>query len=251
MDLTPIVRLGLLLVRPAMVIQLAPGLGGKHIPPMAKIGITVLLAVGLLPSVTVPAGAGEVNLTMVIAREMAIGMALGFVVQALIAGVEFAGQMSGNQIGFSYGATIDPQKGVRNPLLATLYGMLATLAFLAVNGHHAMLRALAASYQALPIGPGHVNGSLVSSVREVLGMVFMIGIRLAAPIVVVLLIVELAVGLISRAAPTLSYQIIGYPIRIIVGLFVIAALIWTIPGVTTSLIPNVVIAATRAAAAFR
>ena len=83
------------------------------------------------------------TLAVVVAREAAIGLALGFALRALIAGAEFAGHLSGQQIGFSYGATIDPQSGVRNNMLATLYGMLATLGFLAINGHHAVLRALA------------------------------------------------------------------------------------------------------------
>ena len=251
MDLTPIIKLGVLLVRPGMVVMLAPGLGGKHIPPMAKVGITFLIALGLLPSVSVPPSGDDVSLAVVVARELAIGLALGFVLQALLNGVELAGHLSGYQIGFSYGATVDPQSGVRNNMLAMLYGSLATLAFLAVNGHHALLRALAASYAGVPIGGGHLNASLVGAVRDLMGVVFVVGIRLAAPVVVVLLIVEVAVGLIARSAPTLNFQIIGSPIRVVVGLFVLAALISTIPAVTTSLLPNMIVLAGRAAGAFR
>lgn len=251
MDLTPVLKLGVLLVRPGMVIMLSPGLGGKHIPPLPKVGITVLIALGLLPSVSVPLSDGNVSLAIVLAREVAIGMALGFVLQALLNGVELAGHLSGAQIGLTYGATIDPQSGVRNNMLAMLYGSLATLAFLGVNGHHAVLRALAASYAGVPIGGGHLNASLVGSIRELMGVVFVVGIRLAAPIVVVLLIVEIAVGLIARSAPTLSFQVIGAPIRILVGLFVLAALVSTIPAVTTSLLPSMLTLAGHAAAAFR
>ena len=84
-----------------------------------------------------PRALPEVSLALVIAREVAIGLSLAFVLRALIAGAEFAGHLSGQQIGFNYGATIDPQSGVRNNMLATLYGSLATLGFLAINGHHA------------------------------------------------------------------------------------------------------------------
>jgi flagellar biosynthesis protein FliR len=83
-------------------------------------------------------------------------------------------------------------------MLATLYGLLATLGFLAINGHHSVLRALAQSYAGIPIGTGHVDASLVLAVRDILGMVFIVGARLAAPIIVVLLIVELVIGLIRR-----------------------------------------------------
>ena len=251
MDLTPVLRLALLLIRPGMVVMLAPGIGGKHIPPVAKIGIIVLVALGLLPSVDVPSTVGSVGLAVTIVREASIGLALGFVIQALIAGAELAGHLTSHQIGFTYGATIDPQSGVRNTMLAMLYASLATLAFLAVNGHHAVLRALAASYTAIPIGGGAVDAALVTSVRDILGMVFVVGLRLAAPVIVVLLIVEIAVGLISRSAPSLSFMVIGYPIRVIVGLLVVAALISTVPAVTSSLVPNALRLGTRAAAAFR
>jgi flagellar biosynthetic protein FliR len=234
-----------------MVVMLAPGLGGRHIPAMMKIAITVLLAFGLLPSVTLPANLTETSLTLIVLHEVAVGLSLAFVLQALIAGAEFAGHLSSYQIGFSYGATIDPTSGVRSTVLVSLYGMLATMAFLAVNGHHALLRALAASYAGVPIAAGRVGESLVVSVTEILAMVFVVGVRLAAPVLIVLLIVEVAIGLISRSAPSLSFQVIGYPIRIVVGLFVVGTLIYTVPAVTTSMIETALMLAGRTAAAFR
>jgi flagellar biosynthetic protein FliR len=250
-DLAVVERFGLLLVRPAMVVMVAPGVGGQHIPPLIKVGLTVLLALGLLPAVAVPRALPEVSLALVVAREMAIGLSLAFVLRALIVGAEFAGHLSGQQIGFSYGATIDPQSGVRNNMLAMLYGGLATLGFLAIDGHHALLRALAQSYAGLPIGVGHLDPSLVGSVRDIFALVFIVGARLAAPIVIVLLIVELAVGLISRASPALSFMVIGYPIRIIVGLMLLAALIGTVPAVTNSLLEAVLVTGANTARAFR
>lgn len=251
MDVQVLVRFGLLLIRPAMVVMVAPGLGGAHLSAPVKVGLSVLLALGLLPTVVVAQPAASATLTLLVARELAIGLSLAFVVRALVAGVEFAGHLSGYQIGFSYGATIDPQSGVRNTMLATLYGSLATLAFLAVNGHHALIRALAASYAGLPIGAGRVDESLLAAVREILGLVFVVGVRLAAPVVAALLIVELAVGLIARAAPTLTFNVIGYPLRVIVGLALVALLLPAVPGVTTSLIEMVLRLGARTAGAFR
>lgn len=251
MDFEAAATFALLLVRPGMVVMASPGLGGAHLPAPVKIGLTVLLAFGLMPSVVVAPAAGDVSLTLVIAREAAIGLAIAFVMRMLIAGAELAGHLSGYQIGFSYGATIDPQSGVRNTMLATLYGSLATLAFLAVNGHHAILRALSASYAGLPIGGGSVNATLIGSVQQMLGLVFVVGLRLAAPIVIVLLIVELAVGLISRASPALNFMVIGYPIRLVVGLFLLGVIIGTIPNVTNSLIETTLRMAAGTATAFR
>ena len=251
MDFSIVARFALLLVRPGMVVGIAPGIGGTFLPAHVKVGLTVLIALGLLPSVATPAGVGGAPMMVLIAREAAIGLSLAFVMRLLIAGAEFAGHLTGYQMGFSYGATIDPQSGVRSTMLATLYGSLATLAFLAINGHHMLLRALGASYAGVPIGTGAVDVSLVKSVSDMLGLVFIVGTRLAAPIVIVLLIVELGIGLISRASPSLTFMVIGYPIRIVIGLFLIGVLIPTVPAVTSSLLETVVTLAAHTAAAFR
>lgn len=250
-DFAPIALFGLLLVRPAMLVTVSPVMGGAAASARVKVGLTVLLAIGLLPSVRAIQPAGDLALTIVIAREMAIGLALALVVRALVAGAEFAGHLAGHQIGFSYGATIDPISGVRNTMIASLYGMLTTLTFFAINGHHALLRALAASYVGLPIGIGHVDASLPEAVRQTLALVFVVGVRLAAPVVIVLLVLEIAIGFISRAAPALNFMVIGYAVRVILGLFVLATLIATVPGVTASMADAVTTLGLRTAAAFR
>jgi len=250
-DVSPLAHFALLLVRPGMLLMLAPGIGGASVPSPAKVALTVLTALVLFPSVAIPRGDGNAILTAIIAREVVIGLSIAFVIRALVAGAEFAGHLSGYQIGFSYGATIDPQNGVQNTAVAALYGMLATLGFLAINGHHMLLRALAASYTGLPIGMGQVNASILTSVRDILGLVFTVGVRLAAPIVIVLLIVEVAVGLVSRTSPSLNFLIVGYPLRLVVGLVVLAAVVGTIPAVTNALVESVLMLAARTAAAFR
>ena len=250
-ELGTVVRFALLLVRPGVVVMLAPGLGGRHMPGMVRIGLIVIIALGLLPSVSVPTSLGTDSLAVVVLHEMAVGLALALAVQALIAGAELAGHLTSYQIGFSYGATIDPVSGVRSTVFVSLYGMLAVLAFLAVNGHHALLRALAASYAGVPIGQGEVRASLVVSVRELLAMVFTVGVRLAAPILIVLFIVEVVVGLISRSAPSLNFMVIGYPVRILVGLLVVGALIYTVPAVTASMVETALRLGGRTASAFR
>ena len=251
MDLTPVALFGLLLVRPGMVVALAPAFGGAALPARAKVALTVVLAIALVPSVTIPPPNGDVGLTLIIVREAVIGMALAFTVRALIAGTELAGHLASQQIGFSYAGIVDPNTGAQNTAVSWLYGMVATIAFLGLNGHHEVLRALAASYGGLPIGAGHVDVSLLAGIRETLGLVFVVGVRLAAPIVLVLLVVELAVGLISRTAPSLNFMLIGFPLRLIVGLIVLAVVVGAVPQVTGSLIERTIAMSGRLAAAFR
>jgi flagellar biosynthesis protein FliR len=251
MDLTTVVRFALLLVRPGMIVMVAPALGGTYAPMPIKIGLTVLLAVALAPSVPVPLASNDVSLTLLISREIVIGLSIAIAVRALISAAELAGHLSGFQIGFAYAATVDPISGARNTVITSLYGMLALLAFLAINGHHEMLRALAVSYTKLPIGAGGIDVSILTAVRQILALVFTVGARLAAPIIVVLLIVELAIGLISRSAPSLSFMVVGYPLRLLVGLAVLALMIATVPQVIATLVMRTIGLGLDLAAAFR
>lgn len=250
-DYSPLVRFALLLVRPGMVVVVAPAFGGVYLPNVAKIGLTVLIALGLLPSVQVPATAGDVSLALVVLREVAIGMSLGFAVRAFVGAAEFGGHLAGYQIGFSYGATIDPASGVRNAMLTVLYGLLAVLTFLGINGHHEILRALVASYGRLPIGAGDgIDATLLQAVLHVFALVFDVAARLAAPVVIALLLVELVVGLVSRAAPALSFMVIGYPVRLVIGLAVLALVTTDVPRVLASLLEKAIRLSLETAAAF-
>ena len=250
-DLSVVIRFGLLLVRPGMLVMVAPALGGTYTPMPVKVATTVLLALVLAPTVAVPASPSEVSLTLTIAREVVIGLSLGLDVRAIIAAAELGGHLGGYQIGFSYAATIDPASGVRNSMLTSLYGLLAMLAFFAINGHHQVLRALVASYEGIPIGGGHVDASVLVGVRQIFALIFTVGVRLAAPLVLVLLIVELAIGLVSRSAPSLNFMVIGYPVRLVVGLLVLAAVVGTVPQLIATVSDRAVGIGLDLAAAFR
>ena len=250
MDFAAIARFGILLVRPGALMLVAPGLGGLAVPTLARIALTVLLAAALAPTVVIPAGP-DAGLAIVVLRETAIGLALGFSARALIAGAELAGHICSQQIGFSYAATVNPEGGVRNAAIASLYGLLATLTWLAIDGHHLLLRALHASYTGLPIGAGSIDASLLAAIRDILALVFVTGVRLAAPIVAVILLIEVALGLISRTAPAMNFYIVGYPVRLIVGLAVLGTTIALVPGVVRSLSERVIEIALALASAFR
>lgn len=187
----------------------------------------------------------------VVAREAAIGLALALAIRALVAAAELAGQLAGFQMGLSYSATVDPQSGVRNNLLAALYGNIAMVTFLLTNAHHAFLRALGASYDSLPIGGGQVGGSLPRVVIELLALVFTVGARLAAPLVVVLVVTEVALALIARSAPALNLMAVGVPVRLLIGLVLLGLVAPASAGVLSGLSSAVLQAGVRAADVFR
>jgi flagellar biosynthetic protein FliR len=245
MDTAAYARLGLLLVRPGMMVATVPMFGGGYVPAQVRIGLALLLGLIIAPVVPSPERIGGVGIVAAVAGEAAVGLAIGLGVRVLIAGAELAGYLAGFQIGFSYAAIVDPQSGVRNNLVAALYGTLAIIVFFGINGHHAVIRALVASYDLVPIGGIGLDGPLARVVAELLGFVFLTGARLAAPVVTVLLVVELALGLIARAAPALNLMIVGTPVRLIAGLAALAAGVQVLPQVISSAAGPAVEAAAR------
>jgi flagellar biosynthesis protein FliR len=229
-----IARFGLLVVRPGMLVATAPVFGGLHVPVTVRIGLAVLLSVALAPVVPTPDAFGTPDLVMVVATEAVIGIALALGLRVLIAAAELAGHLAGFQLGLSYASIVDPQSGVRNNIIAALYGNLAVVTFLGINGHHQLIRGLAASYESLPIGAGSLGGAFAPLVSHLLGLVFVTGARLAAPVVTAVLIVEILMGLIARAAPSLNLMVIGTPMRLLVGMLALAAGIQVVPGVVAA-----------------
>lgn len=242
---------GLLLVRPSMLIMGTSMLGGTHVPAMVRVGLTVLVALALAPFVSMPIGLSVPDLTVVIAREIAIGIALSLAIRVLLGAAEFAGHFAGYQIGLSMGSLIDPLSGVRNNILAILYANLAAVICLSLDLHHTLLRALVDSYRALPVGLGHIDASLASHVAQLMGMIFVLGVRIAMPVIVVLLVVELALGLLGRVAPALNVITAGAPIRVVVGLLIMAASLTVLPGLLSRYQATLFQMAASTAAAFR
>ena len=250
-DFAPIAHFGLLLARPGMLVIAAPAFGGTYAPTHVRLALIVLLAFTLTPFVPVPDLTATVGLGMVIARELAIGFAMALAIRALIAGAELGGQLIGSQLMLSYGSVVDPQGGVRSNLIGSLYSNLTLITFFAINGHHTFIRNLASSYAALPIGVGHIDPSLARTVMQLLAVVFVLGLRLAAPLIVVMLVVELATGLVSRAAPAINLMAIATPIRLTVGMLVVAALVSFLPGVVTRFSTTIAELGLQAARGFR
>jgi flagellar biosynthetic protein FliR len=250
-ELAPLLRIGVFLVRPGLLIAVAPAFGGTWAPQMIRVGLTVLLGITCMAVVPVPATSEPVGLVLIMAREAAIGLSLGFGLRLIVAAAEVGGFLAGFQIGFSYSSIVDPQAGVRNGIISATYGLVALMVFFAMDGHHQFLRALVASYGAMPIGLGSVESSIGLTTARMLGLVFVTGVQLAAPVIVVLLIVELGLGLASRAAPMLNLMAQGFPIRLLVGLIALAAVIRVLPPVIRRVVPVALDLASRLAMAFQ
>lgn len=201
----------------------APLASEKHVPKRIKIALTVALALLLAPNAPVPralsifSGAGA--LTM--AQELLIGVAIGMVVQVAFEALTFAGQAISMTMGLGFATMIDPQRGENVTVLGQLVMIMGMLTYLSIDGHLLLLGALANSFQTLPIGAANIGQNFPLSVAAWGARIFETGLLVALPAVIALVIVNMALGVVTRAAPQLNLFGIGFTITLACGFFVL------------------------------
>lgn len=168
---------------------------------------------------------------------------MGFLTQMTFAIFQFAGQILDMQIGFGIVNVIDPQSGIQAPILGNFKNLLALLFFLTINGHHYILRALERSYAYIPIGAVRISGSLCSFIFSVAGEMFASAFKIALPVLASLFIADLAMGIIARTVPQINVFLVGLPLKIAIGLWVLLMLlplfVWIFSGVFAGLFDEV------------
>ena len=164
--------------------------------------------------------------------QILIGVAMGFIMQMVFSAFIIAGQSIAMAMGLGFASIIDPQNGVQVPVVSQAFLIMVTLVFLALNGHLLLIEVLADSFQRLPVGPVAISHDGLWQLVSWGSNMFVGGMLVALPAVAALLLVNLAFGVTSRAAPQLNIFAVGFPVMIIVGL---AFIILTLPSITDHL----------------
>jgi Flagellar biosynthesis pathway, component FliR len=159
------------------------------------------------------------DIGLLILGEALMGLTLGLCVHFIFAGIQTGGEVLGFQMGFSMVALADPLTGARISATSHLLYMVSMMMFLALDGHLFLLSALADSFRIVPIGGLSYNAPLVSTVLSLSADMFILAIKIAAPIMAALFLVELALALMGRAAPQMNLLTMGFPLKIAVGFF--------------------------------
>ncbi|MEJ2170121.1 MAG: flagellar biosynthetic protein FliR [Desulfobacterales bacterium] len=155
------------------------------------------------------------------AREILLGVTIGFSVKFIFAGVQLAGQLAGYQMGLAIAEVLDPADSQQIPLLGQFNNLVALLIFLSINAHYWFIKALALSYRIVPPLSAHFGGSLMEQLIRLGGNMFVIAIQVGAPVIAVLLVTSTAFGLVARTVPQLNVFIVAMPLKIGVGLIFI------------------------------
>lgn len=219
----------LVFARAAGLAWAAPGWSAAGLPARLRVGLAAALTLLVAPLATrdlaVPPDAAALATALIV--EATVGAAMGATASLVIAGARQAGEVVGAQAGLSPAALLDPDAGDGMTVLGHLYGWVALLVFVALRGPVELVRAVAASYAAIPAGgagaAGLDAGELVDGLFAAVGRALALALQAACPPALALLVAGLALGLLGRAAPSLQLVTLALPIRTALGL-VLAAL---------------------------
>jgi flagellar biosynthetic protein FliR len=219
----PFTRIGAMLMSAAVF-------GTRALPMRLRLVLTLALTLiiaplaGPVPAVDPLSGEGA----LITVQQVLIGVSIGFALRLVFAALELAGETIGGLMGLGFASIVDPQHGVQVPVVAQFYVLLATLMFLALQGHLLWIEALAESFRVVPIGAAGLTAggmwALVSFISDVFGW----AVRLALPVVAALLVVNLAFGVLARTSPQLNVFSVGFPAALLVGM---ALILITLPSV--------------------
>lgn len=216
----------LILCRIAGLFAALPVFGGKRLPTRIKIVAVMAITLVCLPILQLtppPVPKDAFTIGLMVMREMLIGLTLAFITQVIFAAVEFSGQVIGMQMGFSIANVIDPSMGNQTQIMSVMQTLLATLFFLSLNIHHTFIRAIVDSFSIIPLGGWHMSEALLKFLVQVTSDVFILGIRLAAPVMVTLLLTSVVLGVMARAFPQMNVFMVSFPLNIGLGFLVLGA----------------------------
>lgn len=227
-DITLLAVTFALAVRFAVLAATLPMLDLRSVPALWRIALAGMLAAALAPAVVsaVPPGAVSLAwqpLVTEAVRSMVIGMMLGFTMNLVFVAVRFAGDIAGMQVGFSIVNAFDPMTNSQISVISQFYHLLAVLLFFATGAHQVLISAMFQSCLALPpFSTGPLTGGAWHLLRE-FSSVFEAGLRISAPVVIVLLLISAAMGVVVKTVPQLNVLVVGFPIKIGVGLITLGA----------------------------
>jgi len=241
-DAGEITAFSLVLLRAAAFLVSGPLYAFRGVPVLLKAGFSLVLALTIFPVIAtgtppLPGGAWGYGLAAV--SEAGTGLLLGLAVSMVLNIARMAGRFIDFQIGYAMSSTFDPMSGGQGTLLSRYLYMLALVFFLIMDGHHVMLTALAGSYALVPLGTAAFNGGAALTLLKIFCGTFTLALQVSAPILAVMVIIDLALGFLARTTPQINVFLTGFPVKIMFGLITLSFLIPLLGVVFRSMIDMV------------
>jgi flagellar biosynthetic protein FliR len=207
-----------------------------------RVRLLLALAMASLLAPLIPSTSGVEPMSaaglLVGIHQVMIGLAMGFILQLVFAALAIAGESVALSMGLGFASMVDPQNGIQVPIVSSYYVIVATLLFLVLDGHLALFGVLADSFYSLPVGIDGIAREGLWQIVEWASRMFMGALLIALPALTSMLLVNLAFGVITRAAPQLNIFAVGFPVTLLLGFMV---LMLSVPSLTprfTDLLTN-------------
>ena len=231
--ISQIVTFVLVLVRVAGIFTVAPIFGNVNVTPYVRVGIAACLAFVFVPMAHPPVsplhqggdtgGFDLLTFVIVIAKEAMVGLVMGFLAAMMFAAIQMAGAFIDLQIGFGFANVVDPMMKQHNAVIGQLYNLSATLLFLALNGHHLMIRGLADSFAVLPLGGMTMSPGATAGIVQIFAVLFLAALKIGAPVVGAIFLTDVSLGILARTVPQLNVFVVGFPAKLTVGMLAVFA----------------------------
>ncbi len=211
-------------LRVGTALMLLPVFGYNALPVQLKAGLAFLLAVLMAPTASqalYSAPPGVMGAALAGISEVLVGLVFGMTAFLILVGAEFAGTIVGMQMGFGIVTVIDPQLGDTS-LLGQYYYMFALMVFICLDLHLPLIRALGETFQLIPLGGAFFIDKLPMEYARLSAQVFVVAVKFAAPVMAMMFITEMALGVIARVVPQMNVFIVGFPLKIGVGMWGLA-----------------------------
>jgi flagellar biosynthetic protein FliR len=226
-------------IRVSAWLAVAPPFNTRAIPAMVKVAIALSLSMAIGPSLASQAPPPELYpLVNAVFFQVIVGLTLGFLAQLLFSSIQAAGELVDLASGFTLASLYDPLSNVSSSMFGRVNQLVAVTLLFALNGHLLLLRGFMASYEVFPMHPVSI-ASLASTVTSNVGTMFVSALQIAAPVMVVLFLADLALGLVSRAVPSLNVFVMSFPIKILLTLSLASVAMALLPGAVSSILDNI------------
>jgi flagellar biosynthetic protein FliR len=204
-------------------LMVAPIFGTQLITARIRIILALLLTLILVPNLPeMPIiDSLSVSTYVLVAQQLLIGFAMGFSMQLLLQVFVVAGQIAAMHMGLGFASMVDPTNGINSTVMSSFYLMLVTLVFVSANGHLAMIEIIAESFYTLPVGGAFLSNNSLWDLVGSASWMFASALLLALPIIGAMLVINLSLGVVTRAAPQLNIFSIGFPSMMVLGLFIV------------------------------
>ena len=210
------------LTRVAMVFTVAPIFGGRLVPIKMRVLTALVITAVLVPVIPAapavdPLSAEGVLITL---QQLLIGLALGFMLQMVFSAMVIGGHTIALGMGLGFASMVDPQNGVNVPVVGQYYTTIATLLFLALDGHLMLISVLSESFHSMPVAVDGLSRQSLWDVVAWASRMFAGGVLIAMPAITALLLTNIAFGVITRAAPQLNIFGVGFPLTLTLGFII-------------------------------